>query len=79
MRRIPVDTICVRFVSAGEAADCGGRPPSCPTARARGRDAQDIDDQGRPGGVVAHLIEDPHPDRAEITAVKVDRGEGRPR
>ena len=40
MRRIPVDTTCVRFVSAGKTADCGvGRRALRRLAQARPRHA----------------------------------------
>lgn len=71
MRRIPVDTSKVKFISTGKAAARARYAELADGSRKRVPDAQDEDDQGRPGWVIDCLADDPDADRASICSVKV--------
>ena len=71
MRRIPVDSTKVKFISTGKAAARAKYAELSDGSRKRVPDAQDADDQGRPGWVIDCLADDPDADRAAICSVKV--------
>ena len=71
MRRIPVDSTKVKFISIGKSAARAKYAELSDGSRNRVPDAQDTDDQGRPGWVIDCLVDDPDADRAEVAAVKV--------
>jgi hypothetical protein len=71
VRRIPVDQARVKFISTGKAAARAQYAELADGTRRRVPDAQDTDDQGRPGWVIDCLADDPDADRAAICSVKV--------
>jgi hypothetical protein len=71
MRRIPIDSTKVRFISTGKAA---GRPKYAELSdgsRKRVPDSQDTDDRGVPLWTIDCLSDGDDGDRAVIASVKV--------
>jgi hypothetical protein len=71
MRRIPIDSTKVRFISTGKAAARSQYAELADGSRRRVPDSQESDDQGRPLWVIDCLADDPDGDRAQIASVKV--------
>jgi hypothetical protein len=71
MRRIPIDSSKVRFISTGKAAARAQYAELADGSRRRVPDSHDTDDQGRPLWVIDCLIDGDDGDRAQIASVKV--------
>jgi hypothetical protein len=71
VRRIPVDTARVKFISTGKSAARARYAELSDGSRKRVPDQQETDDQGRPGWTIDCLADDPDADRAAICSVKV--------
>lgn len=72
MRRIPIDSSKVRFVSTGKQSARAKYADLADGSRKRVPDAQDADDQGRPLWVIDCLTDgDDGEDRAQIASVRV--------